>query len=148
MSETSRMDLRYPEHTSTVVEAPGDAIYCPLTRCSPLAETNVMSSTGVSDSKEGNDISLVLRVGLVTTDTMQRASPVNVLMITQSRLKPPRSIHFMSGDVKNAAIIIAGSAFLLELTGSCSSSLLSLSDGGRKAHAKGCKSPDNRVLER
>src|SRR5215467_11152521 len=111
MCETSRMELRYPEHTSTVVGAPGDAIYCPLTRCLPLAETNVMSSTGVSDSKGDNDIRLVLRVGLVTTDTMQRASPVNVLIITQSRLKPPRSIHLMSGDVKNAAVIIAGLSF-------------------------------------
>src|SRR5215471_102786 len=123
MPETSRMERRYPEHTSTVVEAPGDAIYCPLTWCSPLAETNEMSSTGVPDSKEGNDIRLVLRVGLVTIDTMQRASPVNVLMITQSRLKPPRSIQFMSCDVKNATVIIAGSSFVLELTGSCSSSL-------------------------
>src|SRR5215469_1289359 len=112
MSATSRMERRYPEHTSTVVEAPGDAIYCPLTRCSLLAETNVMSSTGVSNSAGDNDVRLALRVGLVTTDTMQRASPVNVLMIIQSRLKPPRSIHFMSGDVKNAAVIIAGSFFL------------------------------------
>jgi hypothetical protein len=106
------MERRYPEHTSTVVEAPGEAIYCPSTWCSPLAATNEMSSTGVPDSKGGDDIRLGLRVGLVTIDTMQRASPVKVLMITQSRLKPPRSIQLMSCDVKNAAVIIAGSSFL------------------------------------
>jgi hypothetical protein len=112
MSDTSRIELRYPEHTSTVVEAPGDPLYCPLTRCSSLAETNVMSSTGVFKGKVGNDIRLGLRVGLVTTDTMQRATPVKVLVITRNRLRPPRSIHFMSGDVKNAAVIIAGLFFL------------------------------------